>query len=134
MDAAMTATVFCRTVPPGMVVEVAGEIDPESAPALTSELRRAIDTMGPQQSVGGSRRDTTPSPVLVLDLSHVDFMDSTGLHLLLAVKSWCEEAGASLRVAAVHGAPARVLSVCAFDRLIDIVPTSESALETTRAG
>jgi anti-sigma B factor antagonist len=114
MDGSMAVTVSRRTVPPVTVVEVVGDIDPESAPALRCELRATIDTMGPQ---------------VVLDFSRVDFMDSSGLHLLLAVQSWCQAAGGSLRVAAVHGAPARVLDVCAFDQLIDIVPTSESAVE-----
>ena len=112
----MGVTVSRRRELLATVVEVAGEIDPESAPDLRAQLRETIDSMGPR---------------IVLDFSRVSFMDSTGLHLLLTVRSWCDAAGGFLRLTGVQDAPARVLDVCAFDELIEIVPSAASALEPT---
>jgi anti-anti-sigma factor len=58
-----------------------GEIDLESAPALEHELR---DAEGSQP-----RR-------VVLDLAAIDFLDSTGIHLLLEAHERAETAGRQL--------------------------------------
>lgn len=120
----MGVAVSSRTESLVLVVELSGEIDPATTGDLRAELRETVAAAGPQ---------------VVLDFSQVTFMDSTGLHLLLEVKSWCEEAGGSLRLTAVHGEPGRVLEICEFDQLIDIErlvqpsPLSESALGAAAA-
>jgi anti-sigma B factor antagonist len=58
-----------RTSDEGMeLVSVEGELDIATAPRLISVLNRAV-----QEALGS----------LIVDLSHVDFMDSTGLALLI---------------------------------------------------
>jgi anti-sigma B factor antagonist len=101
----MGVAVTSRTESLVLVVELSGEIDPATTGKLRAELRETVATAGSQ---------------VVLDLGQVSFMDSTGLHLLLEVKSWCEEAGGSLRLTSVHGEPGRVLDICGFDQLMDI--------------
>ena len=108
----MDCTVTTRAEAPALVVQLAGEIDPGSAPTLKAELRETIAASGPQ---------------VVLDFSQVSFMDSTGLHLLLDIQAWCDEAGRSLRLVAVHGEPARVLDICEFDRFIEVERLDEGA-------
>jgi anti-sigma B factor antagonist len=58
------------------VLELAGEFDLAAEPLLTRELETAL-----------------PAPTLVLDLSRVTFMDSTGLRLLLEADARARENG-----------------------------------------
>jgi anti-sigma B factor antagonist len=62
------------------VLAVRGEIDAYTSPRLREELKRLID--------GGTRR-------LVVDLQGVEFMDSTGLGVLVSALKRVKEAGAS---------------------------------------
>jgi anti-sigma B factor antagonist len=62
------------------VLAVRGEIDAYTSPRLREELKRLID--------GGSRR-------LVVDLQGVEFMDSTGLGVLVSALKRIKEPGAS---------------------------------------
>jgi len=62
------------------VLAVRGEIDAYTSPRLREELRRLID--------GGARR-------LVVDLQGVEFMDSTGLGVLVSALKRIKESGAS---------------------------------------
>jgi anti-anti-sigma factor len=61
-----------------VTLTLGGEIDLESAPALENELR---DAEGSQP-----RR-------VVLDLAAIDFLDSTGIHLLLEAQERAETTG-----------------------------------------
>lgn len=70
-----------------LVVALAGEFDLASAQLVDDELARAQESY----------------PVVVLDLSQVTFMDSTGLHVVLRVDERMNEAGSTLRV--VPGGP-----------------------------
>lgn len=72
-----------------------GEIDHETAPALTGAAREAE---------GEWRR-------LVVDLSEVSFMDSAGLHALIALEHHCRERGARLDLAGARHQPARLLEL-----------------------
>lgn len=73
-----------------VVVDVAGELDMATAPVVEEfVLRRLHD----------ARR------TLVLDLSGVTFLGSTGINLLISLRTACEEAGTELRLMA----PAKVV-------------------------
>lgn len=63
------------------VIAVVGELDVATAPTLRSMLKR----VGPDCHV-------------VLDFSDVDFMDSSGLNVLVGHVVWARAAGGSLRV------------------------------------
>ena len=71
------------------VVRLGGELDLAAIEPLQSELDRVC-------SDGLS--------TLTIDLSELDFVDSTGLHLLLRLRSRCEERQLGLKV--VPGPPA----------------------------
>jgi anti-anti-sigma factor len=70
-----------------LVVALAGEFDLASAQLVDEELARAQDSY----------------PVVILDLSRVTFMDSTGLQVVLSVDERMRESGSTLRV--VPGGP-----------------------------
>jgi anti-sigma B factor antagonist len=67
--------------PEAVVVAVSGELDIASAPALERALRAAEQ--------GGEGR-------VVIDLSGLEFMDSTGLHVLLAAARHSRDGGPQL--------------------------------------
>lgn len=77
------------------VVSAKGEIDLASAPLLTAILHRV------------SRLD---APVL-LDLSAVEFMDTSGLHALEDASSGAERLGRRLTIGPVSGAVTRILDL-----------------------
>lgn len=66
----------------GTVLALAGELDIASAPIL----EKAVDELDPVDA----------SPRLVLDLSEVTFMDSTGLRALLVARQQAGESGRDL--------------------------------------
>ncbi len=70
-----------------LVIAVTGEFDLASAQLVDEELARAGESY----------------PVVILDLSQVTFMDSTGLQVVLGVDQRMRESGSTLRV--VPGSP-----------------------------
>ncbi|MCE6999154.1 STAS domain-containing protein [Saccharothrix sp. S26] len=85
-DFADAVTLTAREASVGVVVvAVAGELDMATVPAVEEFVRRRL---------GGVSR------ALVLDLSGVTFLGSTGINLLIALRSRCEEQGAALRLVA----------------------------------
>lgn len=83
------------------VLSVAGEIDMQTS----AELRAQVDTLDVSH-------DT-----LVLDLSGVTFVDSSGLGSLLGVKKQQERAGGRLLLANVSPPVARIIEITRMDRV-----------------
>lgn len=86
------------------IVTASGELDAHVAP----DLQAQIDPLLQQ-----------PSPALVVDLSGVPFIDSTGLGVLVTTLKRVREAGGTLDV--VAAAP-RVLKVFALTGLDVVIP------------
>ncbi len=95
------------TTDDGVVVcTVIGELDVASAPKLRQELVRAVaEADGP--------------PRIVVDLAGVDFLDSTGLGVLLG---GLKRARAQNGVMALARAEAQVRKVFEITRVIEILP------------
>ncbi len=102
MDITTTAS------PAGTVVAVTGELDVFTAPALEQELQSCIDA---------GKTD------LVVDLSGVDFLDSTGLGVMVKALKWAREAGGGLRVVATEE---RITKVFTITGLADAMQLSGS--------
>ncbi|WP_196279146.1 STAS domain-containing protein [Catellatospora vulcania] len=83
--------------PSEAVVAVSGEIDLAVRDDLLDTLHTAI------RSAGVAR--------VVVDLSQVSFMDSTGLHVLIAARERAHRSGVGFRVAGATGIVRRVLAV-----------------------
>jgi anti-sigma B factor antagonist len=94
----------CKIVPADgrVVVRLRGELDIGTVPILEDRLRQALD--------GGGRR-------LVIDLRGLEFMDSTGLTLLLRWGRGAQQDGYEL--ALVRGAPRvhRLFELTGLDEL-----------------
>lgn len=95
------------------VVHVRGDVDVASAPSM----RQAIDHL----IVSGHRR-------LVLDLTEVSFIDSTGLGVVVGRLKGLRREGGSLVVAASHERVLRVLTITGLDTVLVVEPDVERAL------
>ncbi|MCW2996179.1 MAG: hypothetical protein JWQ18_3674 [Conexibacter sp.] len=89
------------------VVTVRGELDLATAPELEAALL-------PGLREGGSA---------VLDLRGLEFMDSTGVRVIVAAHLAAQEHGGALTVVRTipDGAVARVLEISGLDEVLDIV-------------
>ncbi|MFD5270510.1 STAS domain-containing protein [Streptomyces sp. NPDC058335] len=94
------------------VLTLAGEIDHDTGQAL----RQALDTSGILR------------PRIVVDLSRVTFMDSTGINIFVAAHRTLTEADGWIRLAAPGEAVMRTLQIVGVDAVIDCRETLRQAL------
>lgn len=97
------------------VVTVGGEVDLDTASQLGDHALDAV-------------RDV--SPHVLLDLTGVTFMDSTGLKVLLSVQRRAELAGGSFGVAGPSRAVRKILALTGLDQTFDIYETVDEAPAT----
>jgi anti-sigma B factor antagonist len=93
---------------PGLLrVQVRGDVDLSTSPELGQTLTRAIDA-------GSS---------VVLDLSEVTFIDSTGLNTLIRALKACETNGGALALSPnLPAEVSRVFEITGLDGLFPIAP------------
>lgn len=102
-----------------IVARVTGEIDMSNA----GELRGAITEATPNGSRG-----------VVLDLSRVDYIDSSGIHLLYRLSESLRNRGQTLRVVVPSGSPADdTLRLAGVARHVDVVQELEEGLQAVGA-
>lgn len=95
------------------VITCSGELDAHAAPQLAAELDKA--TM-------------QPSCAVVVDLSSVEFMDSTGLGVLVTGLKHVRESDGTLDVVVASPRVLKVLQLTGLDVVIPLHETLESAL------
>ena len=83
-----------------------GELDLYGAPRFDDELVRAEGEKWPE---------------LVVDLCGLDFMDSSGLRLILRAHARARQEGRRVRVVHSGGTIGRILHVTSLDRELDVV-------------
>ena len=96
-----------------LVMNVSGEMDLSTAKQFEDAVTAAVAS-GDHQT-------------LVLDLSHLGFMDSTGLHLLARTHTGMRAAGGELKVVCPTPAIRKLLEIVNLDRLITVVETRDDA-------
>jgi anti-sigma B factor antagonist len=103
---------------PVPVLRVSGELDLSTA----GRLCRAI------QSVAGARR-------LMIDLSELEFCDSTGLRALMNAVREIEVAGGKAAIAVTPGGPfARLLQLTGLGEFLHTADSPQAALKRLGAG
>ena len=108
------------TLPDGTyVVEAFGEIDSASAPALQRALLAAL-------SQGHER--------LLVDLSAVTFMDSSGIGAVMAGWAEARERDARLAIACGESHAAHRLRMMGLDAILEVSGDREEALGRVRSG
>lgn len=100
------------------VVHVTGDVDVVTAPAM----REALDAV-----IGSGHRR------VVLDLTRVEFIDSTGLGVLVGRLKSLRRGGGWLTVAAAHERVLRVLSITGLDAVLDVQPDVDRAVAAAEA-
>jgi anti-sigma B factor antagonist len=96
-----------------VVVAVAGDLDAVTVPQFRDELMRQVPTAKPR---------------LVVDLSGLRFMDTSAIHVLVAVNNRVMDRGGLLVVAAAPPVVARVLSLAGADQVMPVVGSVAEAL------
>jgi len=95
------------------VVAVTGELDMATAPRLRQEVHRLTGQ-------GRSR--------VVVDLAGVEFLDSTGLGVLVGILKRVRSHGGALRLVAPPEQVRRLLALTRLDQILDVYPDTASAV------
>ncbi|WP_199430133.1 STAS domain-containing protein [Qaidamihabitans albus] len=98
-----------------LIIRIKGEIDLSTAPELERHIDEALDEL------------TTPDP-LVLDLSDVAFIGSSGLALLLNSKEGADARGLRLCIVAAQRAIKRPVEAVGLRQELPLYPTLDAAL------
>ncbi|TMR94113.1 STAS domain-containing protein, partial [Nonomuraea basaltis] len=117
--ASSAALTFTHQHLPGMsVIAIGGDVDRTSSARLAAYLDQV-------------RR---PGDHVVLDLSELSFLDSSGLHVVLACARRCAAEDAGVHLAAAHGAPARLFQITGVDAHLPVHGTVEDAITAVLTG
>jgi anti-sigma B factor antagonist len=108
LDATIT-----RPHPGTAVLTVQGEIDTLTAPTFTAATTELV---------------TGPDERLVIDLTGVRFLASSGLAVLITAANRADERGARLRLVVATRAVRRPLEITGTDQLFDLHPDLSSAI------
>lgn len=95
------------------VLDIEGEVDVYSAPALREQLTALVDDGNPH---------------LVADLTKTSFIDSTGLGVLVAGQNHAGEAGGALRVVCAQERILKLFRITGLDAVLQIFPSRDEAV------
>ena len=98
----------------GAVVRLLGSCSMDCAAELTDRLVKLA---------------TEPHPVIVLDLSQLEFIESSGLGGIVAAHLKCRRRNAELRIAAPQPAILRILKLTRLTDLFRVFDSAEAALQ-----
>ncbi|MFI6600537.1 STAS domain-containing protein [Nonomuraea sp. NPDC050536] len=107
-----TLTLSCRHLPECTLIRVMGEVDRTNS----DQLKHAID-----EACG-------PGRPLILDLGYMNFMDSTGLRVILDAHTAAERRGDRVHLAAVLRTPKRILEITGVIRHLHLYASLKEAL------
>jgi anti-sigma B factor antagonist len=102
------------TLGPSPLVRLSGDVDVESSLELTETLKAVLATTGTQP--------------LVLDLTEVEFMDSSGLGVLVGVHQQAAVQGGTLILAGPHPRVAKILRITKLDKVFTVVNSVDEAM------
>lgn len=105
-------TSLTRPHPDTVVLAVRGEIDTLTAPAFTAATEELL---------------TAPADILVMDLTDVRFLASSGLAVLITAAHRAEDRGIRLRLVITNRAVRRPLEITGTAALFDLHPDVEAA-------
>jgi len=108
----MTDAIATETVDGCVIVAPAGALDVATSPPLHELLHRCLDE---------------GATLLVLDLSAVEFIDSTALRVLVSVHKRLRESG-GFAVVCPHARIRRIFDLTALDRVLTLTETVDEAL------
>ena len=101
-----------------ITVTLSGELDLLSAPALERALERLPDS---------------DAELIIVDLRALEFMDSTGLHLLVRAQQWAHASGRRFAVVKGSEQVQRLFELTGVTENLTIVDSPEELLEVDQA-
>jgi anti-sigma B factor antagonist len=101
------------TVDDQRVLSVPGEVDVYSAPNLRERLQALI---------------SDDAATLIVDLSEIDFIDSTGLGVLVSGQNRAAEVGGALRLVCPQERVLKLFRITGLDEVFGIYPTLTDAV------
>lgn len=104
----MDLSMVTRSADGATVIALAGEVDIYTAPRLREELTRTISR--------GSHH-------LVVDLSGVEFLDSSGLHALVGALKKVRTYDGSLRLVGARDRVLKIFRITHLTKVFDLEPT-----------
>jgi anti-sigma B factor antagonist len=99
------------------VLAVGGEVDVYSSPAFRARMLELLDA----------------DPQLVVDLSGLAFIDSTGLGVLVAARNRALENGGAVAFVCTQDRVLKLLRITGLDSVFDVHATVEEAVAGLRA-
>lgn len=102
------------------VVTVSGEVDVHSAPQLRDGLISVL--------AGGDNTASAAANAVVVDLTGVSFLDSTGLGALVAARTLAGERGVALRLACTSQRIVKLFTITGLDGVFEIHDSLAAAL------
>ena len=108
----MELSLSTRAVTGHTVLEVGGEVDVYTAPRLRERLVELVDE--------GARS-------VIVDLSRVEFLDSTGLGVLVGALKRLRAVGGGLALVCGHERLLKIFRITALDRVFSLYDTVDAA-------
>jgi anti-anti-sigma factor len=102
-----------RSAPDRIVLRLAGELDLASAPLLQDKLESA---------------ESAESSLMVLDLDDLEFIDSTGLRIILAAHERSQERGQLLALTRGSQQVQRLMSITHIGEHLRIIESADAQL------
>jgi len=100
------------------VLSLNGRLNAVTAPDLKAQLKRLVE--------GGHIQ-------LVVDLTDVPFIDSSGLAALVSAFKAAREAGGTIKLAGLSEQTRTIFTLTRLDRVFELYPDAEVALDTLPA-
>jgi len=89
------------------VLTLIGELDLTAAPLLREIVMALAEA-------------PSGAPRVVVDLTELQFLDSTGLGMMVESMARLREAGGDLQLRSLHGSPKRAVELTGLDKVFDI--------------
>ena len=107
------ASVKCTVSKETLTIEIEGDVDHHTAKFIRAEIDKAIFYHRPR--------------IALLDVGKVDFMDSSGLGLILGRYTSVREVGGILKIVNPSHEIEKILALAGIERLIPIVKSNRIA-------
>lgn len=108
----MDLTITTRTVDPFDVIEIGGEVDVYTAPRLRESIVAAVEA--------GKHR-------LIIDVQKVEFLDSTGLGVLVGALKRVRADGGSLDIVCTQERILKIFQITGLDKVFGLHATVDEA-------
>jgi anti-sigma B factor antagonist len=120
MENSMNLKVSPRTAAGGVqALDLEGEVDVYTAPGLRQAIMDQIEN--------GTKH-------LLIDLTRVEYLDSTGLGILIGGVKRLKEQGGSLRLVGPSARITRIFDITGLNKIFDVYATEQDALAAAGAG